>query len=931
MAAFLIGFILTVFPVGRETCVELLPVNARSDLPVSSFAEAQQVWTAQETVPTDTLRTHIAQLQKARACFKRLPAAELDRPSPEILYTLKWEAYLQAALSQFSRTFSLYDEALAHLEKETVPPGAAAQLRARERPFLHQNRGYLHFLLGNLSDALDQYLRALEVTPDDETGERVDRLVSVGTLYQRVQDYSSAQYYFDEARRLFDMAERVDSSKLAYILHSQSDLLLEKTLNTQFERASLERARTLARRARAAANPKTERRVRATMALSESLGYLERFEEAYRLNEEVLQYARRHDDVRLRTFALLKRGVLHMQTERWTRADATLKTALDLAEELGALDYQRRILRGLGRLRESRGDWAEAESYYRRGVRVIEEYRESLTASQWSMTAFSQWRDVHRGLVRSLLAQDQNREALSALDRSRARHLQDLRTQSRVVSTQSPAVQARFDSLTQSLTEVRTRLAREGGSPDQKAALRSREAQLAAARQDLINLPPLSPRPSVDSLLRTVERQNRDVVSYFIDDPWPVYDRPAHSAAFLLSGDSLRTIPLSDVTQDSIRTLVDRTSSLFRTPDAPPDANSMHFDLQPLHTLQEAVYAPVAEHLPTDRSLTVVPDGPLFHVPFSMLVRKMPGGRYASQSARYVLHERPISLELGTSLVTDTSTSTRLSSSDPALAAFGVSEFDTLRTETPALRTLLPGASTDSTLALPSLPGVQEELDAVRHLVGNAKVALNNAATESSFRSACRRAGVLHLASHAFFHPSSPLHNAFLLRPDASSDGVLFLHELFSQSQSIPLVVLSGCSTARGTLRGGEGMAGLQYGFRTMGAQSTVSNLWPAADQASVMLMEDLYRQLQAGRPKDEALRRAKLSYLNANPRQTSPFFWAPTVLYGDPSPLDLPSRSFLSRWRSWIVGGLFIFLLAGVLAWLRRRFFFRLARSPRR
>jgi CHAT domain-containing protein len=209
-------------------------------------------------------------------------------------------------------------------------------------------------------------------------------------------------------------------------------------------------------------------------------------------------------------------------------------------------------------------------------------------------------------------------------------------------------------------------------------------------------------------------------------------------------------------------------------------------------------------------------------------------------------------------------------------------------------------------------------METLTQMLGDVETYLDDNATESAFTSACRRAGVLHLASHAFVHPSSPLQNAFLLRPDSGSDGVLFLHELRVQDRPIPLAVLSGCSTARGTLRGGEGMAGLQYAFRAMGAQSTVANLWAAADRPSVALMTSFYEDLQAGLPKDRALRQAKLTYLETHPQKASPFFWAPSVLYGSPKPVPLEGRSLLPLW-AWSVAALAVFVLA-VFLWGRTR-----------
>jgi CHAT domain-containing protein len=305
-----------------------------------------------------------------------------------------------------------------------------------------------------------------------------------------------------------------------------------------------------------------------------------------------------------------------------------------------------------------------------------------------------------------------------------------------------------------------------------------------------------------------------------------------------------------------------------------------------------------------------------------MLVRSMPGGRFAPAEARFVLHDRPTAMELASSLVADTTGQAHdWTTFDPQMAAYGVSNFDTLRTVPPSLRTAHPGAAPGSTMTLPSLPGVRDELRALQSTVPRARVRLDGQATERRLRRSIRNAGVLHVASHAFVNDASPLQNAILLRPDSreggtparpgagSSDGVLFLHELQGQRAQIPMVVLSGCSTGAGTLRGGEGMEGLQYAFRAMGAQSTVSTLWPVADRASVDLMRSFYHNLQDGDPKDVALREAQLAYLEDHPKKASPFFWAPPVLYGSPAslPLDGPP---LAPWVWW---GLGVIVVVGI------------------
>ena len=882
-----------------EACLSKGPERTRP--PITTLSGAQQTWLKQ-SVPRDTLQRHLSRILRARKCFLRLNPARTERPYLEnIMETYNAEAELRASLRQFPKAFEAYQAGLSFLRSHSSDDFRGYQdTRNDWLTPLHQNQGYLHYLLGNLATSIEHYLRAFHAAPASE--DQIELLLNVGILHQRTQDYRSARNYYQRAQdRLRNSGLPPDEKNdlQSFALQVEADLLLEQTLNADFSRDSLRQVRNKLRRGRALATPGAERYARLTSLLSESLGYLGAFEAARRLNEEVRHYARVHEEARFRTLALLKLGVLHMQTEHWDQADSTLHEALSRAEEFRDLDYQRRILRDLGRLHEMQGEWSKAERLYRQGVTVIEKYRESLTATQWSSTAFAQWRDVHRGLVRTLLAQDRPRKALTALDRSRARHLQDLRTQARVANQLPPKARTRLDSLSRALSEIRSQLGTKALTEAQATRLRTRETALMTARRGLLQLDStVTARPSIEAVSSRLARQDRALVSYFLDDPWSIYDRTPRSAAFVLTDDTLRTVPLPGLTQDSVQAKVGAISSLFTTRQKPKQIGAMQYNIQPLRRLHDQLYAPIDEHLAPGQPLTVIPDGPLFHVPFSMLASETPGGRYDHRQARYVLHERATTLELATSMAGDTAaTGFPPSPSAPDLAAFGVSTFDTLQTIPSALRATLPEAAAQPPFTLPPLPGVRSELNVLTDVIGDVKTFLDDKATEPAFARACRRAGVVHLASHAFVHPSSPLQNAFLLHPDSTSDGILFLHELQAQDRPLPLAVLSGCSTARGTLRGGEGMAGLQYAFRAMGAQATIANLWPTADRPSVTLMKTFYRHLQSGLPKDRALRQAKLTYLEAHPTQASPFFWGPAVLYGSPQPVPLSSSGGLLSW----------------------------------
>jgi hypothetical protein len=80
--------------------------------------------------------------------------------------------------------------------------------------------------------------------------------------------------------------------------------------------------------------------------------------------------------------------------------------------------------------------------------------------------------------------------------------------------------------------------------------------------------------------------------------------------------------------------------------------------------------------------------------------------------------------------------------------------------------------------------------------------------------------------------------------------------------------------------------------------------------------MQRFYEHLQAGLNKKQALRQAKLDYLDKVPAEKrDPFYWAPFILIGDWSSIDIPRGK---RWSLayWIGAfALLVVVSIGVLA----------------
>ncbi len=89
--------------------------------------------------------------------------------------------------------------------------------------------------------------------------------------------------------------------------------------------------------------------------------------------------------------------------------------------------------------------------------------------------------------------------------------------------------------------------------------------------------------------------------------------------------------------------------------------------------------------------------------------------------------------------------------------------------------------------------------------------------------------------------------------PEGCDDGILTAQEIASLDfRGLDLLVLSACQTGLGEIKG-DGVFGLQRGFKKAGVQTIVMSLWKVDDDATQMLMSAFYENLLVGKTKREA------------------------------------------------------------------------------
>jgi CHAT domain-containing protein len=298
-------------------------------------------------------------------------------------------------------------------------------------------------------------------------------------------------------------------------------------------------------------------------------------------------------------------------------------------------------------------------------------------------------------------------------------------------------------------------------------------------------------------------------------------------------------------------------------------------------------FKPVAEALRKSNinSVTVIPDGLISYIPFDAL----PLG-----DSKYLIQEFTFHYHYSAGLM---------------------STYDDVAKENSNADFIGFAPAFDGSNELSSLNFTKEEVGEINNLLGGRSLT-DSEATESNFKKLVGEYGIVHVATHAVMDDDDADHSRLhFSSADSIDDGRLHAWELFNMKIPASLVTLSACNTGDGRLHKGEGVMSLSRAFAYAGCPSIVTSLWQAQDQSTAKLMRNFYEFLAEGQGKAEALRLAKLKYLETSDKVKSlPFFWAGFILVGD----DMPLPKSYSMW--WITGGLTLSLVLAGFAMYRRR-----------
>jgi CHAT domain-containing protein/tetratricopeptide (TPR) repeat protein len=771
------------------------------------------------------------------------------------------------------RAQGAYREALEHYQKALQLHRDAGDLQGIANAL--GNSGNLYMTLGNYVKALEAFQEGLAIGERLGYGQAMAKgLSGIGEIYLSVGNYPQALEYLEKS---YAVAERRgDKQTTAFLLHEigmvrarQGDL--RRAL--EYYQRSLTAQTQMGNRAEMAINLKDIAKVHALLGKQN---------EARTSFEKSLEIAQQINDPLTMVQVLAELAQLAKRPEEYewgldfARRAMKIVTDMGLAEEIwGVHLVLGRFYRRMNRLDEAR---AEIES----AIAIVERIRRGIPGEEMAQEAFESMVLPYHEMVGILVARGDFATAFEYAERAKGRVLLDVMRQGRsdVSRAMTDAERGREKELVARLVQLNRDLQREltsaGSKTDRVPELRTK---LGTARLEyeafLTGLYVAHPQLRIErgemTPLRTSELGSllaQGAADAFLE--FVVTEEATY--LFVVSrngtpgGIDLRvhTIAINwKELEDEVRRF--RESLAGRELTYAPAAR----------TLFDKLLRPIEARLRNAKQICIVPDGPLWELPFQAL---------QPVAGRFLLDRHAIFYAPSITVLRETLAKKKVRPDvgpSAQLLAFGnpVVPSDVVS----HIQTVYRDAS------LGPLPQTETEVRQIASLYGpqDSRVYLGRDAREEVVKSEAHAFKILHFATHGILDDQSPLYSRLLFSQSTSAneDGVLEAREIMRLDLDADLAVLSACETGRGRVGDGEGLIGISWAFFVAGCPTSVVSQWKVSSASTTELMIEFHRGLrsakQEGRTRAQALRRAALK-LRSKPAYRHPFYWAAFVLVGD-------------------------------------------------
>lgn len=793
---------------------------------------------------------------------------------------------IAAALNSIGALYSALGDYLPALEYYRQCVAICEEIKDEQlisTPLL--NIGSIYRILGNNALALEYYQRSLSLAEALNDKRRTAFVLSnIGQVHHSQSNYSQALEYLQKALAVAQEAGH------------KADVVLYEGLIGNIHTARRDYALALVHYEKSLSLNESVGQKSFTVTTLQSIGnvhYLEgRTDRALEYFKRSLTLAEELRESSVTAGALVGLGDIYL-------AQGNNEAALAAGERALALSLQMQKADGLwvshnliGRAQRALGEMEPARRSFDAAIDGIEKMRADLAGGEQESRRFLEDKLApYHSMIELLIATKRYPDALVYAERAKARTLLDVLSSGRVNVTKAMtkeedererALHGRIVTLNSQVFQA-DQQRNHPRSTELKAQLEKARLEYEAFQANLFTAHPELKVHRGQSLLLTLAEAEKllpdrrtAILQYVVTE--------SESYVFVIArvaGKLSVTVHVVGSASDKLATATES----FRQQIASRD---LLFNV-PARRLYDLLIKPAEKQLQGINTLIIIPDGPLWDLPFQAL----------SGDRGYLLDDFVVSYAPSLSVLremkrkwSNTYTTARalqrrgtadVSSTKPAydLLALGNPDLNVLEV---ARLSLLRAED------LGPLSSAEKEVNTIGQLYdrNRSKVLVRERATEEEAKAGAEKYRLLHVAAHAVLDDRNPMYSRIMLsREEKREDGMLEAWELMKLDLKAEMVVLSACQTARGRVGAGEGMIGMSWALFVAGSPTVVVSQWKVDSDRTSELMIEFHRNLVrgAGRrgaslTKAEALRLAALKLRHG--RYNHPFYWAGFVLIGN-------------------------------------------------
>jgi CHAT domain-containing protein len=638
---------------------------------------------------------------------------------------------------------------------------------------------------------------------------------------------------------------------------------------------------------------------------------------------------------------------VYQQQGQLERARIFYRRALETFVRLSDRLNQAAVCYALGRLELKAGNLDAAETQLQRSIAVTEDIRRVSTGSDltaaFSATVHDRYEAYIESLMRKHLASPDQGLAIKAFltsELARARSLSELLRATQLAPGLDPQLAEQEKSLRQSLRvkeDSKVALLSKAYKKEEVDALDTELARLEVEEKKLADTV-RARYPAYQQLNQPTAWDLRQIQDQVIADDQTVLLEYSLGAdkSYVWAVTKTKVTSYELPANAQITQAAQRVYQLLKEK---PDTNDTNELTDAVQNLGQMVLSPVAAELNKHR-IIVVADGALNYIPFQILpspssddnplvnnheVVNAPSASILGQLQQEAAHRQtPVNVlaAFGDPVFASNYAQQKDADEGKQLLLAQTNENEQWQH---AVRDIEPSGDSFNPSALEPLFFTKRELATLRE-VGGAEtfVATGFDASRERLESAdLAKYAILHFATHGILDPKRPENSGIFLsmvnRDGQPQNGFVGLQDIYGLRAPVNLVVLSACRTGLGKEVRGEGLIGLTRGFMYAGASSVMASLWKVDDEATAELMKRFYtNMLQRGMTPAAALGAAQNS-IRQEPQWRAPYYWAAFTMQGEYRQVIRPAQSKAHRSLGWILAGVLLLSLVG-LVWQYRR-----------